>query len=184
MLLFSNIPFFQLNYKLCNSSPWQLNQTVRQFQKGLVIYVDISNTVALLVRFLSRWGLGSTFFYVFLFVWVWCWWLWWWCVFKFCSFTIFCLFSVSSKDLVLLESNQQMMNWLSKRSNFFCQGHEVYWRILVDCLTFLSLFLDVTRIFYANNFPHTARLWNVLPIEYFPLTYDLNGFKSRINRHF
>ena len=25
--------------------------------------------------------------------------------------------------------------------------------------------------------------WNSLPIECFPLTYDLNGFKSRINRH-
>ena len=33
-------------------------------------------------------------------------------------------------------------------------------------------------------FPRTARLWNSLPIEYFPLTYDLNGFQSRINRHF
>ena len=37
---------------------------------------------------------------------------------------------------------------------------------------------------YANSFfPHTARLWNSLPIECFLLTYDLNGFKSRINRH-
>ena len=32
-------------------------------------------------------------------------------------------------------------------------------------------------------FPRTARLWNSLPIEGFPLTCDLNGFKSRINRH-
>ena len=32
-------------------------------------------------------------------------------------------------------------------------------------------------------FPRIARLWNSLPIEYFPLTCDLNGFKSRINRH-
>ena len=32
-------------------------------------------------------------------------------------------------------------------------------------------------------FPHTARLWNSMPIECFPLTYDLNSFKSRINRH-
>ena len=32
-------------------------------------------------------------------------------------------------------------------------------------------------------FPRTARLWNSLPLECFPLTYDLSGFKSRINRH-
>ena len=37
---------------------------------------------------------------------------------------------------------------------------------------------------YVNSFfSRTARLWNSLPIECFPLTYDLNGFKSRINRH-
>ena len=35
---------------------------------------------------------------------------------------------------------------------------------------------------YVNSFfPRTARLWNYLPIECFPLTYDLSGFKSRIN---
>ena len=37
---------------------------------------------------------------------------------------------------------------------------------------------------YVNSFfPRTARLWNSLPIECFPLTYDLNGFKSRINKY-
>ena len=37
---------------------------------------------------------------------------------------------------------------------------------------------------YVNSFfPHTPRLWNSLPTECFPLTYDLSGFKSRINRH-
>ena len=37
---------------------------------------------------------------------------------------------------------------------------------------------------YVNSFfLRTARLWNSLPIECFPLTYDLNGFKSRIKRH-
>ena len=37
---------------------------------------------------------------------------------------------------------------------------------------------------YINNFfPRTARLWNSLPIERFPLTYNITGFKSRINRH-
>ena len=32
-------------------------------------------------------------------------------------------------------------------------------------------------------FAQTTRLWNSLPIECFPLTCDLNDFKSRINRH-
>ena len=37
---------------------------------------------------------------------------------------------------------------------------------------------------YVNSFfPRTRRLWNSLPIECFPLTYDLSGFRSRINRH-
>ena len=37
---------------------------------------------------------------------------------------------------------------------------------------------------YVNSFfPHTVRLWNSLPVECFSLVYDLNGFKSRINRH-
>ena len=37
---------------------------------------------------------------------------------------------------------------------------------------------------YVNSFfPCTARLWNSMPIECSPLTYDLNGLKSRINRH-
>ena len=38
---------------------------------------------------------------------------------------------------------------------------------------------------YVNSFfPRTAKLWNSLLIECFPLTYDLSGFKSRINRHY
>ena len=37
---------------------------------------------------------------------------------------------------------------------------------------------------YVNSFfPCTARLWNSPPIECFPLTYDLSGFKSRIYRY-
>ena len=37
---------------------------------------------------------------------------------------------------------------------------------------------------YVNSFfPRTGRLWNSLSIECFPLTYDLSGFKSRINRY-
>ena len=37
---------------------------------------------------------------------------------------------------------------------------------------------------YVNSFvPNKSRPWNSLPIEFFPLTYDLSGFKSRINIH-
>ena len=37
---------------------------------------------------------------------------------------------------------------------------------------------------YTNSFfPGTAGASNSLPIECIPLTYDLNGFKSRIDRH-
>ena len=32
---------------------------------------------------------------------------------------------------------------------------------------------------YINSlFTGTARLWDSVPLEYFPLTYDLSGFKS------
>ena len=37
---------------------------------------------------------------------------------------------------------------------------------------------------YVNSFfARTARVWNSLPIECFPLTYNPNGFKARNNRH-
>ena len=36
---------------------------------------------------------------------------------------------------------------------------------------------------YDNSFfPRTARLWNSLSAEYFPLTYHLHTFKSVVNR--
>ena len=38
-------------------------------------------------------------------------------------------------------------------------------------------------VYIKSFFPRTARLWNSLPIECFPLTYDLNDFKSEISRH-
>ena len=37
--------------------------------------------------------------------------------------------------------------------------------------------------YVSSFFPCIVRLWNSLPIECFPLTYNLNGFKPRINRH-
>ena len=37
---------------------------------------------------------------------------------------------------------------------------------------------------YVNSFfPRTAKFWNSLPLECFPLAYDLSGLKSGISRH-
>ena len=53
-------------------------------------------------------------------------------------------------------------------------------RLHVFSVTIPRCYKDV----YVNSFfPHTAKLWNSLPIECFPLTYGLKGFKSRFNRH-
>ena len=56
-------------------------------------------------------------------------------------------------------------------------------RLHVFFVTIPRCYKDV----YVNSFfPRTARLWNSIlwkPIECFPLTYDLSGLKSRINRH-
>ena len=38
-------------------------------------------------------------------------------------------------------------------------------------------------VYVSSFFPRMARVWNSLPIECLPLTYDLSSFKSRINRH-
>ena len=37
---------------------------------------------------------------------------------------------------------------------------------------------------YVNSFfPHSGRIGNYLPIECFAFTYNVSGFKSKINRH-
>ena len=72
------------------------------------------------------------------------------------------------------------LNWLNWFQSFILEGSLLV--ILIDCMIFLSSLLGVTRMSVSSFFPRTARHWNSLPIEYFSLTYDLNDFKSRINR--
>ena len=60
-------------------------------------------------------------------------------------------------------------------------GHSI---ILLDCMIFSVSIRRCYKDLNVNSFFHrTARLWNFLPKESFPLTNDLNGFKSRIDRH-
>ena len=64
----------------------------------------------------------------------------------------------------------------------FSQGWSTRYsdRLSVFSVTIPRCYKDV----YVNNFfPRTAGPWNSLPIECFPFTYDLSGFKSVINRH-
>ena len=50
-----------------------------------------------------------------------------------------------------------------------------YSNMLHCCVTILRCYKNV------SFFPRTARIWYLLPIEYFPLTYDLNEFKTRVS---
>ena len=52
---------------------------------------------------------------------------------------------------------------------------------MLYCIIFLSPFLDVIRMSMSTVSFLTP--WDSLSIECFPLTYDLHGFKSGINRH-
>ena len=64
----------------------------------------------------------------------------------------------------------------------FSQGRSTHYsdRLHDFSVTIPRCYKDV----YVNSFfPCIAKLWNSLPIECFLLTYDLSGFKSRINRH-
>ena len=56
--------------------------------------------------------------------------------------------------------------------------------ILIDCMIFLSPFLDVSRM-YMSTVSFLTQLGSgiLLPIECFPLIYDLSGFNSRIKKH-
>ena len=102
------------------------------------------------------------------------------------SFT--CYFSGtlgSSSKCGQLKSFLQVLLWQmffrtgSTGSTSFSRGRSTRYsdRLHDFSVTIPTCYKDV----YVNSFfPHTARLWNSLPSECFPVTYDLSGFKSRI----
>ena len=55
--------------------------------------------------------------------------------------------------------------------------------ILNSCMVFLFSFLDVIRMTCQQFFSFTTTLWNSFPWECFSLTYDLNCFKFKVDRH-
>ena len=78
-----------------------------------------------------------------------------------------------SIDITLVDVH---LNWLNWFHFLILEGGLLV--ILVDCMIFLSPFQDVTRM-SISTVSFLAQLdWNFLPVECFPLTYDLNGFKS------
>ena len=53
-------------------------------------------------------------------------------------------------------------------------------RLHDSSVTIAECYKDVS---VNSFFPRTPKLWNSLFAECFPLTYDLNGFKCRVDRH-
>ena len=73
-------------------------------------------------------------------------------------------------------------DWLNLFHFLFLEGGLP--AIVIDCMIFLSPFLDVARMSISSvSFFAQLNLWNFLPIECFLVTIYRSGFKSIINRH-
>ena len=81
----------------------------------------------------------------------------------------------------MVDVPQNWFNWFNFLFFLFLEEGLLVIQILHDfSVTIPRCYNDV----YVNSFfSCTARIWNSLLVECFPLTYDLSGFKSRINRH-
>ena len=55
--------------------------------------------------------------------------------------------------------------------------------LVLHLLLLLNPWLIVKDVYVNSFFPRSARPWNSLTRECFPLTHNLNGFKPRINKH-
>ena len=72
------------------------------------------------------------------------------------------------------------LNWLSRFHFLTLEGGLLV--NLIDCMIFLSAFLDVVRM-SMSTVSFLAKLDSeILTIECFALTYDLYGFNSSISR--
>ena len=107
----------------------------------------------------------------------------------FWSFT--CCFSQTSGSSVKCDQLKSFL-WVLLWQLFFrtgSTGSTSFFSRISTCYSDRSHDFSVTiprcyKDVYVNSFfPSTARIWNSLLLECFPLTYDLSGSKSRINRH-
>ena len=87
--------------------------------------------------------------------------------------------SKSASELYLLSQSELSLEY--KNWCLIFSYSKILW---LSLLLRIKTSSEKNKNFYLNSFfLRTARHWNSLPIECFPLTYDLSGFRSKINRH-
>ena len=74
------------------------------------------------------------------------------------------------------------LNWLNWFHFLILEGDRLI--ILINCMIFLSSFLDVTRMSMSTVSFLEQLDPGILSVECFSLTFDLSGFESRINTAF
>ena len=86
---------------------------------------------------------------------------------------------VSFIDIILVDVLLSFLNWFLFL--MICGCSTRYSNRLHD---FVVTVPHYSKEIYANSFfPRTAKLWNSLPGECFPLTHNLYRFKANVNRH-
>ena len=75
------------------------------------------------------------------------------------------------------------LNWLNWFHFLVFEG--ALFIVLIYCIIFLSPFLDAVRMsmWTVSFLVHLDSTSNFLQVDFFPLTYHLHGFKSRISRY-
>ena len=82
-------------------------------------------------------------------------------------------------DITLVDGH---LNWLNWFHFLFLVGGLLI--VLIDSTILMSPFRDVIKMSMATVSFLTARLWNALPKECFPMIYYLYCFKLEIKRQF
>ena len=76
-----------------------------------------------------------------------------------------------------------MFIWTGSTGSTSFFSREVYLLFWQIAWFFVTISRCYKHVYVDSFFPRTATLWNSSLIEYFPLTYYLSGFMSKINRY-